>query len=195
MPSVSIVPHESPNADLPVRLSLRPEQAPTLDVMRRVQNAADLFVRFAREGAFQEVKGGTTAGTSLVDDVIHLDLGDLPADQATLGVVGRMLLAMPDQWSAIGVQGVPAQRTDRALLPLQASLSMVPRLREPLRVKCEINTSIGWHCLELTRHAGWSVHGRPSRWPCDATSCSDSARIRSRPTSSCAGCKAGSTCR
>ena len=143
------------DADRPTEILLRAFEPPTSTTLRHVQEASDLFARFAREGAFGEVRDGVSASVSLQGGAVRVNLTDLPADPATLGVLCRMLLATTDQWTAIAAEGTTARHSSRALTPIQPSLSLVPRLRDPLRVPCEINTSAGWYCVELTRHAGW----------------------------------------
>jgi hypothetical protein len=155
MASVHIPPHPPFDADLPVRLTLSPAQALAPDIDRRVTAAADLFCRFARGGAFPEVKAGTAARVSLAGGICHVDLQEVPADPAALGVLGRMLLALPDKWGSINVAGTPARRPERALEPLPSSLSLVPGRRSPLSVKCDIEPVIDWYSVEITRHSGW----------------------------------------
>jgi hypothetical protein len=161
MASVHVPPHPPFDADLPVRLILSPVQALASDLDRRVTAAADLFSRFARGGAFPEVKPGTAARVSLAGGICYVDLQDVPADQAALGVLGRMLLALPDKWGSINVDGTPARRPERALEPLPSSLSLVPGRRHPLSVKCEIEPVIDWYNLEITRHSGWRDEDLP----------------------------------
>ena len=157
MSTVSIESRDSLDADRPVRITLHSDHALGSSTVHGVTDAASLFIRFAREGAFQEVKQDTAATVSLLPNGATVDLHDLPADAATLGVLGRLLLALPTEWSAISAQGSPARLPDRALAPLESSLSMVPRLRSLLRAQCEIDTGVGWHCLEVTRRSGWSA--------------------------------------
>ncbi len=96
MAPVHVPPHPPFDADLPVRLILSPAQALAPDIERRGTAAADLFCRFARGGAFPEVKAGTAARVSLAGGICYVDLQEVPADPAALGVLGRMLLALPD---------------------------------------------------------------------------------------------------
>jgi hypothetical protein len=156
MTSTVRLPNHPPlDPELPLQLRLVAANPPARDLGQRVQAVADLFLRFVRMGAFPEARADTTARASLVGNVVQIDLERLPADQATLGVLGRMLLHAPGGWAEVQVQGSAPRRPGRALEPLPSSLRWVPRLRQPLVVGAQIDPGIGWYSIELRQRAGW----------------------------------------
>jgi hypothetical protein len=155
MPTLRVTPHPPFDADRPLRLTLVAAQALSANATARLNAAAQLFAKFARAGAFAEVKSGATAAVSVAGNAYVVDVNDLPADPAALGVIGRMAIAAAD-WADVLVQGSAPSSPMRALEPLPSSLSLVPRLRDPLSIPCEMSPGLSWYCVELAKAAGWS---------------------------------------